>query len=225
MPNTKVYQVGTSKLNRMQVKGALELLSDFVKRSNASPRDFVVISAHKPNVDYGNNILKHFPLLKDMPPLQSADSFQGREGSISVVITGTKDGYSAGWVSNENRLNVMLTRQKSGLLIVGDKNVTGKLEGSKKDLKNADQRVAKSKVSYTKDGEQVFSKVKALRDLLMYMKKNGRIIEIKKEEKDNEEDEKLAEEEKKLAEEEKAADDLTECEEWMNMYDEENIAD
>ncbi|KAK3953790.1 hypothetical protein QBC32DRAFT_386934, partial [Pseudoneurospora amorphoporcata] len=106
MPNTKVYSVGTSKLNRMQVKGALELLSDFVKCSpDVSPRDFVVISAHKPNVEYGNKILKHLPLLEDMPPLQSADSFQGREGSISVIITGTKEGVSAGFVSDENRLS------------------------------------------------------------------------------------------------------------------------
>jgi hypothetical protein len=125
----------------------LELLSDFIKCSEGvSPRDFVVISAHKPNVEYGNKILKRFPQLEGIPPIQSANSFQGREGSISVVITGTKEGLSAGFVSDENQLNVMLTRQKSGLLIVGDKNVTGKLEGPKKDLKDADKKASKGMI-------------------------------------------------------------------------------
>ncbi|KAK3338966.1 hypothetical protein B0H65DRAFT_392681, partial [Neurospora tetraspora] len=53
----------------------------------------------------------------------TTNSFQGREGSISVVITGTKEGLSTGFVSDENRLNIILTRQKSGFLIVKDKNV------------------------------------------------------------------------------------------------------
>lgn len=39
----------------------------------------MVISAHKPNVDYGNRLLKSgLPHLCGMPPVQTADSFQGR---------------------------------------------------------------------------------------------------------------------------------------------------
>jgi hypothetical protein len=138
-----------------------------------------------------------------MPPIQTADSFQGREGSISVIITGTKQGFSGGFVSDENRLNVMLTRQKSGLLIVGDKDVTGILEGPKKEVKDADKQAVKGKVYYEKTGEQVFSKVRALRAMLQELHGLGRIIEVH----DSQEQEDAAREaqEKKLAEEEKAA--------------------
>jgi hypothetical protein len=224
MPNTKVYSVGTSKLNRMQVKGALELLSDFVKCTGVSPKSFVVISAHKPNVEYGNRILKAFPALEGMPLIQSADSFQGREGSIAVIITGTRQGFSGGFVSDESRLNVMLTRQKSGLLIVGDKNVTGVLEGTMKDVKEADKQAVKGKVYYEKNGEQVFSKVRALRAMLMELKEMGRIIEIYTDKEEEEQareayEKQLAEEEKKLAEEEKRRERAAQTLEYLtNVY-------
>lgn len=88
-PNTKAIKVGTFKPNRMQVKGALELLRDSVKWfEGVSPREFFVISAYRPNVEYGNMLLKQgFQQQKFMPPIQTTNSSQGREGSISVVIT------------------------------------------------------------------------------------------------------------------------------------------
>ncbi|KAK3487623.1 uncharacterized protein B0T23DRAFT_363679 [Neurospora hispaniola] len=247
MPKTRVDVVGTSKLNRMQVKGALELLNDFVKKFPcASPQDFVVISAHKPNVDYGNRLLKSgLPHLRGMPPVQTADSFQGREGSISVVITGTRSGIIPGFVADENRLNVMLTRQKSGLLIIGDKNVTGVIEGKPKEVQKAEKASKMGKVFYDTNGEKNHSKLKPLRDVIVWIHKKGRILEIKGEEGKNtskeddkklaDEEEKLADEEEKLADEEKklieeqtanemqsrVADSITEYDEldWGNLYD------
>ncbi|KAK3386396.1 P-loop containing nucleoside triphosphate hydrolase protein, partial [Sordaria brevicollis] len=242
MPGTKVQQVETSKLNRMQVKGALDLLSDFVKSSpGVSPEDFVVIAAQAPNVEYGNRILKSYVALKGMPPVQTADSFQGREGSIAVVITGTRENLSAGFVSNANRLNVMLTRHKSGLVVIGDKNVTGKLEGTAKELARLDKQAIKGRAQakYNTSGEAVFSKVKPLREVLKTLHKWGRIFEIvkgeeKKADKEAEieaekEDQELDAEERKLVEEAnvrekelRAVENITESEElemWGGMYD------
>lgn len=79
-------------------------------------------------------LLKDYPALEGMLLIQSLDSFQGKEGTLTFVILGTKEGQSAGFVSDPNHLNVMITWQKSGLVIVGDINVTGKLSGGKKDL-------------------------------------------------------------------------------------------
>ncbi|KAK3386384.1 hypothetical protein B0T20DRAFT_491693, partial [Sordaria brevicollis] len=225
MPDTWVASVGLSRLNRLQVERGLELLSNFVKehKSKVSPKDFVVISAHKPNVQFGNSILKRFPLLAEMPPLQTADSFQGREGSICVIITGTKLGTSAGWVANENRLNVMVTRQKSGLLVIGDKRVTGPLEGSSKEMTKADQKAKNTQVTVTTEGVVEYSNIRALRAVLEYMHGNGRIVEIKRGGgyQEEAEERRLAEEDKELAQEVLAQ----ELDVGMNMFDEEETDD
>lgn len=203
-----MVKVGTSKLNRMQVKATLDLLAEFVMVSGVSPKNFVVISAYKPNVGYGNRILRNYPLLKDMPPLQTADSFHGREGDLSAVITGTKKGHSAGFVSNENRLNVMITRQKSALLIVGDMLATGPVEGNKMAVQTADKEAKKGKVTYETDGTFVFSKVRALRALIRMVHAMGRIYEPEalSEEESEARDVLLAAEEKKVRENEEAAE-------------------
>jgi hypothetical protein len=204
VPNSEVISVGTSKLNRTQVKAGLKLLADFAKQSGVHPSNFVVISAHKPNVEYANRLLKAgaHPELGSMERVQTADSFQGREGAISVVILGTKEKISAGFVSNENRLNVMLTRQKSGLLIIGDKLVTGILEGTEKELTKADKEAAKGQVpSHTTTGEKVFSRVRALRSMLRELQTMGRIVEL-----DSSKDEEEAGEEVLVAEEMGAAE-------------------
>ncbi|KAB5559647.1 hypothetical protein GE09DRAFT_1188191 [Coniochaeta sp. 2T2.1] len=96
------------------------------------------MSAHRPNVRNRNRLLRYYPLLKGMPELQTMDFFQGREGRLVVIITGTTKGRGAGFLSQDNRLNVMFTRQKSALLIVGDKEVTGVLEGTRKQPREAD---------------------------------------------------------------------------------------
>lgn len=208
MPNTKVYQVGSSRLNRMQVKASLDLINDFVKATSCSPAHFVVITGHRPNVEYGNRILKTYPALAGMPELQTVDSVQGRENTISVVILGTTEkAKSVGFISNENRLNVMLTRQKSALVVVGDKLVTGKLTGSKAQMDNLMKSAKKGKPTFDKSGEMSLSKTAALRELLVDLQKMGRIIErITQEESDQivtEREKELAEKEKRQAEEER----------------------
>ena len=130
----------------------------------------------------GNWLLKKdFPSLEGMPPLQTADSFHGREGTISVVITGAVPKASAGFISNEERLNVMLTRQKSGLLIVGDKNATGALDGTEKEMKSISNKARKTGVAVTfdADGTPIYSRTKALRNMLLELNEKGRIMEVK----------------------------------------------
>jgi superfamily I DNA and/or RNA helicase len=80
-------------------------------------------------------------------PLQTVDSFQGKEGTLAFVILGTKSGQDAGFVTNDFRLNVMITRQKSGLIIVGDKLVTDKLSGGSKEMAKINTIAKKGTVS------------------------------------------------------------------------------
>lgn len=132
-PGAYVGQAGTSRFSPNQVDAALELLSDFVRGTGVDASNIVVIAPYKPNVNYGNRQLFDgcYPALTKMPPLLTADSFQGREGQMAVVIFGTSRETGPGFTSDENRLNVMITRQQSALLMVGDMGVTGLLNDSK----------------------------------------------------------------------------------------------
>jgi hypothetical protein len=208
MPNTRARQVGSSKLNRTQVKQALELINDFVTTTNTSPKHFVVITGHRPNVEYGNRILRGYPALADMRKVQTVDSVQGDENTISVVILGTtSSSKSVGFISNENRLNVMLTRQKSALVIIGDKLVTGALTGSKAQLNKLMEVAKKGKPTYDNSGEVNYSKTVALRELLVKLQKMGRIVEIvTTEEAQKAREEELAQKERELAEAEEKAE-------------------
>ncbi|RKU42616.1 hypothetical protein DL546_005500 [Coniochaeta pulveracea] len=102
----------------------------------------------------------------------------------------------------------MITRQKLALLIVGDKEVTGVLEGTAKQPKDADKYASQGKRTFDADGSLSFGKAKSLRAMLKWLQKNGRICEMfatqEEEAAAAEADEaQLAEEEKKATEEEK----------------------
>ncbi|KAI6774497.1 hypothetical protein HG531_001346 [Fusarium graminearum] len=70
---------------------------------------------------------RQYEALQEMQPASTVDSFQGQENDVVVVIMGTahpKPG--PGFTCNPKRLKVMLSRQKSALVIVGDINVASK---------------------------------------------------------------------------------------------------
>ncbi|KAK0710984.1 P-loop containing nucleoside triphosphate hydrolase protein [Lasiosphaeris hirsuta] len=160
-PGAYVGQASTSRFSPSQVDAALELLADFVKDTRVDASNIVIIAPYKPNVNYGNQQLADgcYPALTKMSPLLTADSFQGREGQMAVVIFGTSRETGPGFTSDENRLNVMITRQQSALLLVGDMGVTGLLNDPK------DFRPYKSASSFN---------AKVLHELLKIMIKRSR---------------------------------------------------
>ncbi|KAH8122378.1 P-loop containing nucleoside triphosphate hydrolase protein [Trichoderma asperelloides] len=124
-----VDEVTKSKRNPDQVENALEFLGDLVMRSAGRVRasSISIISPYKANVELIERRRKdprHLVLL-DMPPAATIDSFQGREADIIVVIMGTTQTVGPGFTTDKRRLNVMFSRQRSGLLIFGDINVLG----------------------------------------------------------------------------------------------------
>jgi hypothetical protein len=125
-PNTFATQVGTSRLNRTQILLTLRILSDFVDHAEVDAFNIVIIMPYKANVEWGNRQLASFPTLANMRPIQTADSFQGCQGDMAVVVFGTTAWSGPGFTSDENRLNVMITRQKSALLLVGDMGATAR---------------------------------------------------------------------------------------------------
>ena len=175
-PGTRAYREGTSKLNRLQVRYTLGVLSDFVQWGNIDPAEIVIMAPYKANVVYGNRLLQvsMFPALDGIMPIQTADTFQGREGKMAAVIFGTTQKSGPGFTSSEARLNVMITRQQCALLLVGDKNVVGALEGKDRPKSNVQNKYTRV---YGPDGQAEFGKPRMLYGMLKHLNDSGRIFE------------------------------------------------
>lgn len=123
-----VHGLTKSKRNIDQVDNALDFLHDFVQTTAIDASRLAIITPYKANVDYITRRRSRDPryaILADMRPAATVDSSQGSEADIIVAIFGTTSAVGPGFTVDEHRLNVMLSRQKSGLLIFGDINVMG----------------------------------------------------------------------------------------------------
>ncbi|KAM6540129.1 hypothetical protein FALCPG4_001867 [Fusarium falciforme] len=89
-----------------------------------NPACFVVISPYKSNVELINRLRKK-PEAAALAGMADADSFQVQEGDIAVVVMGATGRSGPGFTADEQWLNVILSRQKSGLLVVGDIDAPG----------------------------------------------------------------------------------------------------
>jgi hypothetical protein len=155
-----------------QAKVALELLVDFVKGSAARPQDIVVISPYRANVDIIERLRKRhqFTALQSMRPAATVNSFQGQECDTAVIVMGTTTFSGPGFTSDEQRLNVMLSRHKSGLIIVGDVNVMGDVTKKKQPPKRI--------VVIGENGEKNFTKMNMLRNVHFGLNALGRVVRI-----------------------------------------------
>ncbi|EHK51133.1 hypothetical protein TRIATDRAFT_772, partial [Trichoderma atroviride IMI 206040] len=125
-----VDEVTRSKRNPDQVENALEFLCGLVRRTpGIRASNIAVICPYKANALHVERRRRkpQFSALSAMPPATTVDSFQGREADIVVVIIGTTQRVGPGFTTDKHRLNVMLSRQRSGLVIFGDINVLGSI--------------------------------------------------------------------------------------------------
>lgn len=168
-----VDDVTKSKRNPDQVENALEFLGDLVMRSAGRIRasNIAIISPYTANVNLIENRRKDqkHSVLSDMPPAATVDSFQGREADIIVVIMGTTQRVGPGFTTDKRRLNVMLSRQRSGLLIFGDINVLVSIE---------DNGRGKNLVRLTEDGNRQFLRKTMLYNVLRKLQGQGRVLTL-----------------------------------------------
>ncbi|KAK1764737.1 hypothetical protein QBC33DRAFT_594187, partial [Phialemonium atrogriseum] len=95
-----------------------------------------------------------YAALANMQAPTTVDLFQGQENDVVVVVMGTASPKPGpGFTSDSQRLNVMLTRQWCGLVIVGDINTTGQLVDDEGKGKGKGKRKWKGK---GKGGEERF---------------------------------------------------------------------
>lgn len=116
------------KKSEDQVVVALDFASKFVKEKNVDPSKVIILAPYKDNVQLLEQRRKQekYANLATMRPASSIDAFQGQEADIVIVVMGTRAfNPGPGFTKDPRRLNVLLTRQRCGLVIIGDINVTG----------------------------------------------------------------------------------------------------
>ncbi|KIE02685.1 hypothetical protein MAJ_00987, partial [Metarhizium majus ARSEF 297] len=165
-------QFSGSIRNPDQIRVALTLLVDFVERFGARPQDMVIISPYSASISTIEKLRKsaEFAALKPMRPAATVDSFQGQEGDIAVIIMGTTASTGPGFTADEHRLNVLLSRHRSGLIIVGDINVTGDVENQDIPFEGMD--------IIGKSGEKYFDKCTMLRNIHLDLHSAGRVVRV-----------------------------------------------
>lgn len=80
---------------------------------------------------WGNTLLPEFAAVRPMRPASTIDSIQGQEGDMVAVIAATTKAVGPGFTADDRRLNVMMSRHKSALVVFGDLHVAGPLEKTK----------------------------------------------------------------------------------------------
>ncbi|KAG5657908.1 hypothetical protein KAF25_007941 [Fusarium avenaceum] len=158
-----------SKRSQHQVKVALDLLSEMVQTLNVNVHDVVVIAPYMANVNLINSMSKTYPSLANLKKATTIDSYQGQESIITFVVMGTAHpSPGPGFTSNKQRLNVLLTRQKCSLVIVGDINVALPFKAGKEPLFKVED-VA---------GDVAYVKSPALRQVHRQLKEAGRVVTV-----------------------------------------------
>lgn len=158
-----------SKRSQHQVKVALDLLSEMVQALNVDVHDVVVIAPYMANVNLINSMSKAYPSLANLKKATTIDSYQGQESIITLVVMGTAHPHPGpGFTSNKQRLNVLLTRQKCSLVIVGDINVALPFDDGKEPLFKVEDVT----------GDVAYVKAPALRQVHRQLKEEGRVVSV-----------------------------------------------
>jgi signal recognition particle GTPase len=105
-----------SKANEGEAHKLMAILDRFLK-AGLNPRDIGIISPYA-----GQNRLLRQMLHKRKVQIEqnSVDAFQGREKEL-ILFSATRAGAGLGFLSDPRRFNVMHTRAKRGLVIVGNR--------------------------------------------------------------------------------------------------------
>ncbi|OAA80960.1 hypothetical protein LEL_00505 [Akanthomyces lecanii RCEF 1005] len=165
--------------NPAQVEVALDLAVEFVKVCRVDTKLITFIAPYAANVDEITTALKNpaYAALRGMPAPATIDSFQGHENEIVFVVMGTTGPTPGpGFTADAKRLNVMLTRHRCGLVIVGDLYITDNSRGYTKGKAAKGQRQARNSriLVIDAEGNTTQTKAAALKTVHMAMLGSGR---------------------------------------------------
>uniref|UniRef100_K3X0E4 Upf1 domain-containing protein n=1 Tax=Globisporangium ultimum (strain ATCC 200006 / CBS 805.95 / DAOM BR144) TaxID=431595 RepID=K3X0E4_GLOUD len=128
----EISSSGTSYLNRTEASNVEKIVTTFLK-AGVLPSQIGVITPYEGQRAYVVNYMQRngsmrSQLYKDVE-VASVDSFQGREKDIIILsCVRSNENQGIGFLSDERRLNVALTRAKYGVILLGNPRVLAKQE-------------------------------------------------------------------------------------------------
>ncbi|KAM0440830.1 hypothetical protein ACHAPT_000131 [Fusarium lateritium] len=158
-----------SRVNEDQNGIAIDLVRKLIIDCSLPGKDFVIISPYRANLQRLQQALKEqsssLPDLADIT-VNTADSFQGREGQVVVLVLCVTKETGALFVANRNRICVGITRQVGALFVVGDIDTISPDTHAKET----------SQTQEGDDGEVELVKTNIFRDFLRYFRDNHRVV-------------------------------------------------
>ncbi|KAH7146272.1 P-loop containing nucleoside triphosphate hydrolase protein [Dactylonectria macrodidyma] len=151
-----------SETSSDQVRIALDLAVELIEEKGINPASISVLALFSGNLEViaMTRNSPGYSALLSMPPASTVDGFQGKENDIIIAVMGTsypRPG-SRSFAIDDQRLNIMISRQRYGLVIVGD--IKGKNN------------------LHSNTGLKRWKNAKALRNLHDGLLKAGRIAEV-----------------------------------------------
>lgn len=142
--------ISLSKFNLRQNELGLDFILGLIMEERVPADKITVITPYQANRKYISEMLKQprYAPLAGMPDPATTDSMQGKENDIIVVIFGTTSRSGPGFTSVPSRLNVIFSRQRSGLVLVGDLNVLENLDGQRE--QDGQHRLHRGKADFLK---------------------------------------------------------------------------
>ena len=110
---------GTSKVNRGEAGTVLGLVRTFLQVGELRASQIGVVTPYAAQVRLLRGLLRGLPEGR-LVECTSVDGFQGREKELILFSAVRSGGRALGFVADARRLNVMLTRARRGLVVVGD---------------------------------------------------------------------------------------------------------
>lgn len=185
-------QVTGSRRNSKQVRFADDLPLDFANRHSVDPKRLVVLTPYTWNLQGINHKLRQpkYELLKKggIPDAQTIDSYQGREGDLIFYLLVVDKKTGPGFTKDQRRLCVALTRQVSGLVIIGDLELCGALGDDKSSQPAKGKGKGKGKVKGIRVGKKADGSIRysasgnKVRSMLEDMMARGRAVPAVEEE-------------------------------------------
>jgi len=109
---------GTSKMNKKEAQRTAEVVMNLLRAGDVPASEIAVISPYSAQTTFLKN--QFGPAAADVQ-VSTVDSYQGMERDVVIVTTVRSSSYgSVGFLNDRRRFNVLLTRARRGLIVLGN---------------------------------------------------------------------------------------------------------
>ena len=115
----------SSKNNDFEARQVFEVVRDLLKLGDVTNEGVGVITPYRAQLKLIANKLKEFENVS----VRTVDGFQGQERDVIVfsAVRCNEHGF-VGFLDDEKRMNVLLTRARRGMIVIGNKKTLGKCD-------------------------------------------------------------------------------------------------